>query len=175
MYTRLRHHTPKGMDLHKCRKGCTSMLTRVCNIHIYSGLPDIYPSYDTTGQRRWQPDCTSMFTRGYFILCLHCLYLHLHTRLWHIAYTACTSICTRDYDTLLTLLVPPSVHETMTHCLHCLYLHLYTRLWHFTLTLLVPPSVHETLTLHEAMTLHAHAGCTSIFTKDYDTTSLPWL
>ena len=95
MYTRLLHHTPKGMDLHKCQKGCTSLLTRVCNIHAYSGLPDIYPSYDTTGQHHRQPDCTSMFMRGYFILrlhclclhheamthCLHCLYLHLYTRL----------------------------------------------------------------------------------------------
>ena len=44
------------------------------------------------------------------------------------AYTACTSIFTRGYDTLLTLLVPPSSHEAMTHCLHCLYLHLHTRL-----------------------------------------------
>ena len=160
MYTRLRHHTPKGMDLYECQKGCTSMLTRVCNKHAYSGLPDIYTSYNTTGQYHRQPDCTCMFTRGYFILRLHCLYLHLHTSLWHIAYTACTSICTRDYDT--------------SH-FHCLYLHLYTRLWHFTLTLLVPPSVHKTLTLH------AYTACTSICTRDpdttrgYDTTCSRWL
>ena len=119
-------HLSMGLWHYTLTLAVSLSLHRTMTLHTYTGLYPIFSWGHAT-------------SRSYDTTCLHWLYLHLYTRIWH--------------NTLrwLYLHYTKLRHYTLTW----LYIHLYIRKCHYTLTLAVPPPVHLD------MLLHTYTGCTS--------------